>query len=128
MNKIVIILQREYLSRVKKKSFIIMTILGPILLAGLMIAPALVSNISDKKNEVAIVDESQLFGDKFQDTGKIGFTLLPVSLDEALSLMNSGKFDAVLHLPEVAFQSPSTIRLFSERPPISAPKFTSRMS
>ena len=39
MDKIWLIIQREYLVRVRKKSFIIMTILGPLLIAGLMIAP-----------------------------------------------------------------------------------------
>ena len=39
MNKIALIIKREYLVRVKKKSFIIMTILGPILIAAIMIVP-----------------------------------------------------------------------------------------
>ena len=39
MNKLFLIIQREYFSRVKKKSFLIMTILGPLLMAGLMIVP-----------------------------------------------------------------------------------------
>ena len=39
MNKLFLIIQREYFSRVKKKSFLLMTILGPLLMAGLMIVP-----------------------------------------------------------------------------------------
>ena len=36
MNKIGLIIRREYLTRVRKKSFILMTLLGPFLIAGLM--------------------------------------------------------------------------------------------
>jgi ABC-2 type transport system permease protein len=43
MNKILLILKREYLTRVKKKSFIIMTFLGPLLMAALMIVPVVLS-------------------------------------------------------------------------------------
>ena len=39
MNKIFLIIKREYLVRVKKKSFIIMTILAPLLMAALIVAP-----------------------------------------------------------------------------------------
>ena len=41
MNKVPVIIRREYLTRVRKKSFIIMTILAPVLLAGLIIVPIL---------------------------------------------------------------------------------------
>jgi len=39
VNKITLIIKREYLTRVKKKSFIIMTLFGPLLMAGLMLVP-----------------------------------------------------------------------------------------
>ena len=40
MNKIGLIIRREYITRVRKRSFIIMAILGPILFASLMVVPA----------------------------------------------------------------------------------------
>ena len=49
MNKILLIIKREYLSRVRKKSFIIMTILGPVLMAGLILAPILLMDSSDEE-------------------------------------------------------------------------------
>ena len=48
MNNLSIILKREYLTRVKKRSFIILTFLGPIFFAALMIAPSLLMIKSDK--------------------------------------------------------------------------------
>lgn len=115
MNKINTIIQREYLSRVKKKSFIVMTILGPILMAALIIAPVVISQLSDRAQEVAIVDDSDLFWEQFHDTDNTVFTHLPVNVDQAIVLMHDGKFDAVLHIPEIAFEAPSSLRLFSEK-------------
>ncbi len=62
MNKIFLVIQREYLERVKKKSFIIMTLLTPILLAALMILPALLMNMDDDNSKIiAVVNQSKLF-------------------------------------------------------------------
>ncbi|MDG2164760.1 MAG: ABC transporter permease, partial [Flavobacteriales bacterium] len=62
MNKILLIIKREYLSRVRKKSFIIMTILGPVLMAGLILAPILLMDSSDdEKKEIWVCDENNLF-------------------------------------------------------------------
>lgn len=113
MNKIFVIIKREYLSRVRKRSFIIMTILGPILLAALMIGPAVVAMMSSSDYEVAIVDDSHMFYDQFSPSQNITYTHLETDIDSALELMKEGKFDAVLHIPEVAFQAPSSLRLFS---------------
>lgn len=115
MNKILIIIKREYLSRVKKKSFIVMTILGPLLMASLMVAPVLVTNLSDQTQQVAIVDDSGLFHGRFKDANNVTFTHVPAGIDQVIELMQAGQFDAVLHIPEVAFESPSTLRLFSEK-------------
>lgn len=56
MNKILLIIKREYLVRVKKKSFIIMTLLGPLLFAGLMIGAVVVALSDSTKHNVLIVD------------------------------------------------------------------------
>ena len=61
MNKILLIIKREYLSRVKKKSFILMTILGPILMVGIMIVPIWLSMQKAETQKVEVIDESFLF-------------------------------------------------------------------
>jgi ABC-2 type transport system permease protein len=115
MNKISTILQREFLSRVRKKSFIVMTILGPILMAALIVAPVIISQITEKEQTVAIVDDTHFFRSDFIDTNDIIFTKLSTSIDEAIALMHAGTFDAVLHIPEIAFEAPASLRLFSEK-------------
>lgn len=115
MSKTAIIIRREFLSRVRKKSFLVMTILGPVLMAAIIIVPVFIAQLSDSDYTVAVVDDSSLFRESFSDTDNIRFTPLVVNVDEALALMHEGRFDAVLHIPETAFQAPSSLRLFSAK-------------
>ena len=60
MNKIWLIIQREYLVRVRKKSFIIMTILAPILIAALMIVPIYLAHETQEERIIAINQQEKL--------------------------------------------------------------------
>jgi len=113
MSKIASIIKREYLSRARKKSFIIMTILGPLFMAALMIVPVFVARMSDSLYEVAIVDDTRIFYSAFKDDNNVKFTDLNVDIDLAVELLRDEKFDAVVHIPVTAFQAPSTLRFFS---------------
>ncbi|HMJ48075.1 MAG TPA: hypothetical protein VK498_12150, partial [Ferruginibacter sp.] len=64
MNKTGLIIGREYFTRVKKKSFLITTILVPLIIVGFyaVIIGITVSGSSDKQS-IAIIDEGGLFGD-----------------------------------------------------------------
>ncbi len=63
MGKIWIIIQREYITRVKRKSFIITTLLAPLGFFALITGSVLISTYSQGRTDVAIVDESGLFKD-----------------------------------------------------------------
>ncbi len=115
MSKTATIVKREFLTRVRKRSFLVMTILGPILMAAIIIVPVMVAQLSDSDYAVAIVDESQLFFDRFEDTENVSFTPVGTNIEHATQLMHDGRFDAVLHIPEIAFQAPSSLRLFSAK-------------
>jgi len=78
MGKIGIIIKREFLTRVKKKSFIIMTFLGPILFIGFIIGGAFISQTDSKTFKVLLTDEEGMFGkvifqDEFKDNSKVNF-------------------------------------------------------
>lgn len=115
MNKILTIIKREYLSRVKKKTFIIMTIVGPLLMAGLMIVPVFIARMSDSLYEIAIVDDTRLFYSEFKDGNNVKFTELNVNIDIALELLKENKFDAILHIPTTGFHAPSSLRFFADK-------------
>jgi len=62
MNKIALIIQREYLVRVKKKSFLYTTILVPIIIVGFYAAIIAISiSGSNEKQKIAIIDQAHLF-------------------------------------------------------------------
>ena len=92
-----------------------MTILGPLLMAALLIVPVFIAQMSDSVYEVAIVDDTRIFYTEFVDANNVKFTDLNIDIDSAIEIMKADKFDAVLHIPTTAFQAPSTLRLFSEK-------------
>lgn len=65
-----VILQREYLNRVKKKSFLVMTILMPLLFVALMFAPVLLSNVGKQSKTYVVVDETGAYAASFNETSK----------------------------------------------------------
>jgi len=76
MHKIWLITKREYLSRVQKKTFIIMTILGPLLIAlfyGIIIGLTVTQKTSEKTRIVAVVDKSGLFKNQLKNPNKVQF-------------------------------------------------------
>ncbi len=61
MSKIGLIISREYITRVRKKSFILMSFLGPLLIVGFVLLTAYLSSGEKEKYEILVVDESHLF-------------------------------------------------------------------
>lgn len=98
MSKIGIIIEREYLERVKKKSFIFTTILMPVLMLALMALPALIMTYVDGSvTSVLVVDNNGSFSGRLTDTDEVKFThLTGVTTDSAL---NRNDADAVLVIP-----------------------------
>ena len=83
MGKIGIIAGREFNERVRKKSFIITTILMPLFLVAMMFIPMLMVNMkSDTVREIYVVDDSGVIADKLQDSGTLRFIPSDMPLDE----------------------------------------------
>ena len=74
MRKIWLVIKREYLVRVRKKSFIIMTFLGPILLASILILPIYLANNSQDIRNVAVVNQKDF---NLKDTELLNFVTIP---------------------------------------------------
>lgn len=74
MNKTWIIIQREFAVRVKKKAFILLTILMPFLITAVVFVPALLGQLNDKRHsKVAVIDVTGKYADALHDTDKITF-------------------------------------------------------
>ncbi len=112
MGKIKIIAAREFNERVRKKSFIITTILMPIAFVAIMFVPALMMNISsDEKKEIIVVDQSGLVGGGLHDDGQVTFTTSDKSFD-ALKEEKNEVF-GILVIGEDVATNPSNVQLFT---------------
>lgn len=129
MSKVGIIIKREYLTRVKKASFVVMTILGPILFAGLMIAPVVLMKLEgDEFKKIAVIDETRIFHDALKDTEFIQFDFIsdkyysPGAEDYNLSkakddLKDSDYFSLVFIPRTVVYSGSGVLQMFSYRQP-----------
>ncbi|MBP7101811.1 MAG: ABC transporter permease [Bacteroidales bacterium] len=100
MNKILIIIRREYLEAVKKKSFIIMTILGPLLMAALILTPALLANYGKDEVTITVLDETNLFSKLNSPNDKtIHYTYTNKPLQELKTDLIHKKIDVLLYIP-----------------------------
>lgn len=114
MNKTLLIIKREYLSRVKKKSFIIMTILGPVLMAATIILPAFLADWSEAtKKRVAVLDETGWFYEKFKDQDNITFYYIHDDLETGKKKTINQKGDLLLYIPRTELSIPENAELFS---------------
>jgi len=112
MNKILLIIQREYVTRVRKKSFIIMTLLVPALFAGMFGVIALVANDKNQTMHIVnVVDNSGNFKDKFQDEKFLKFNYPDKSLSAVKSELKNDN-DLVLSIPANA---KDTAEVFSRK-------------
>ena len=73
MNKIRLIIWREFITRVRKPSFLIMTILGPLLIAGGITLTVYLGLQGSDDHRVLVVDESQVIASRLKDADKVSF-------------------------------------------------------
>lgn len=119
MSNLSIIIKREYLTRVKKRSFLILTFLGPLFFAALMIAPSLLMIESEKmesKKNIAVLDESGIFDGKIENTDANTFLYLDnENVDSLKNLVFEGIYDAVLYIPSTELNIPVNAKLYSNK-------------
>ncbi|MCE2495219.1 MAG: ABC transporter permease [Flavobacteriales bacterium] len=100
MNRTGLIIQREYLSRVRKKSFVVMTLLGPILMASLFIVPVLIAESGSPQQEMLVLDETDLFTGYLADNDEVRYTYLDeMDLDQAKTQLKENEAYGLLYIP-----------------------------
>ncbi|MCW3804364.1 ABC transporter permease [Plebeiibacterium marinum] len=115
MNKILLIINREYLTRVRKKSFIIMTLLSPLIFAGMIVVPGWLNTQKDTKEKIiAIEDMTGLYQDVFENTDYIKYQYQhKKEAIEKKEALQKG-FEALLVINSNLLQNPSDVQLISE--------------
>lgn len=117
MGKIGIIIQREFNERVRKKSFIITTLLTPLLFAGLLLAPGLIMNAKTASTKTIIVaDASGLVADKLQSNRTVKYEVSHEEPETLRSELQSGGLDGafgVLAIGADVARNPRNVQLYS---------------
>ena len=111
MNKIGIIITREFNERVRKMSFIITTILMPLLMIGLMVAPSLMMLFAKgEQKSLVVIDQSGIIAPSLEGDEEITFTPMDVTLDEARADSN---IFGVLWIGSDVVDNPSNVKLYT---------------
>lgn len=111
-NKIGIIIGREFSERVQKKSFIITTLLTPILMMALILAPMLISGYSeDSAKQVVVVDDSNIIAQQLTNSEEIVFEQTPLPLE--LARTEYSDCYAILHIGSDIVGNPSDAYLYT---------------
>ena len=111
MNKIGIIIAREFNERVRKKSFIITTILMPLLMLGLMAAPTLMMVFAKgEQKTLLVIDESGVVAPELEGNDEVVFENFTGTLDEARQ--NEEVF-GTLWIGKDVVEKPSSVRLYT---------------
>ena len=120
MNHLSLIIKREYLNKVRNKSFIVMTFLSPLIMIALISVVAYLSQINtNKKRTISIIDESGLFTSVFKNTENTTYNYLEnVSKEEATTIVKKEDNYGLLYIPENDLETLSTsISFYSQDSP-----------
>ena len=101
MNKLWLVIKREYLTRVTKKSFILLTILTPLAIALFIVgAGYLGAKSMDVENKIIVKDESGIFEKGYEDSGNISFVFSDEDLQSLKQTYNADGYDLLVYIPE----------------------------
>lgn len=120
MSKISIIINREYSTRVRKKSFIIMTLLAPLLFAAMVFVPVLIMSNDDKDfKKIAVVEDgSDLFKNVLENRPDVSFEYLgDVDINTMKSTYADAGYYGVLYISPVVVNVPEAVQLISTKQP-----------
>ena len=117
-NKIGLIIRREYFTRVRKKSFIIMSLLGPLIMAGVLTFAMWTSIEESDDQKILVIDDNYPFFEKLDGSDKLSYSIMDISLPKGDALLEVSDYTALLYLPENILQSKSGQLIFKKQPSI----------
>ena len=127
MSKIGLIIKREYSTRVKKKSFIIMSILGPLLIVGFLAFTVYLNKKDSNSYKILMVDDAHILNGKIRNNSKEKYELFwapeDKSYEEAQEILKKDKsFDILLYIPSNITYSKTAKCLYKSIPSTAAQK------
>jgi ABC-2 type transport system permease protein len=115
MNKILLVIQREYLTRIQKKSFWIASLLGPILITAIYAIPIWLAMQDKEVKRIEILDESGLFQTKDLVDKEVDFKLVNKPAAELKKTFTEEGFVAFVHLPKNILSDSKELKIYSEK-------------
>lgn len=114
MNKILIIIQREFLKRVRTKGFIILTITMPFIMAALVFVPLWLSSIeNDEQQKVAVIDPTGVYAKALKASKSFAFSAQPVITEEIRS--EDSPYDAVVAISGDLVKNNGKVTIYSHK-------------
>ena len=115
MNKIWLIIRQEYLRRVRKKSFILLTFLMPLMMVALMFVPLWLATMKgDEVRQIAVIDRTGKYAPLFKDLDSYQFFDAEKSLEEYRASEQKELF-AILNITDDLLDNPKAATLYSEK-------------
>jgi ABC-2 type transport system permease protein len=117
MNKVLLIIQREYLTRVRKKSFIIMIFVVPLLILVMGGVIAMIAKSSDQLTNlqvVNVVDNTGVFAKKLHDVPNIKFVPTNQDINTAKALSKKDENISTLYIP-AGYPQKGAIQIFAKK-------------
>lgn len=120
-NKIFLVIQREYLARVKKRSFLLATLITPLVfptILGLFLWVGMSDSVGEARRVIEVVDENNSF---FLESNELySFSYGELGQENAKLLVQEGARFGFLYIPDLDVSNPEGIVFYSEEtPPIS---------
>jgi ABC-2 type transport system permease protein len=117
MNKILLIIRREYMTRVKKRIFLITTLLAPLSIAVITLLPAYLSTYGKQEEKIALYDESGIFSSHMENKDHLTFghiNAANVPYDSLKKNYAASGFSGILRIPaDFSISQPLSIEYFS---------------
>jgi len=121
MRSLKLIIQREYLARVRNKTFIVMTFLSPVILVGMFALIAYLSMLnSSEQHIIGLHDETGLFLKEFQDDENLQYlNFSDKNLDEAKKIVRENEYYGLIHIPSADnnYDLTGKVEFFGEESP-----------
>jgi len=119
MRNLKLIIQREYLARVRNKTFIIMTFLSPLILVGMFALIAYLSMLnSSEQRIIGLYDETEMFASEFKDQEQVQYLdLSGKSFKEAKQMVNEQDYYGLIYIPENINRDLQGVQFFGKESP-----------
>lgn len=111
--KTAIIIKREYLSRVKKRSFIITTLLLPILFIVFLFGTSYLAAKSTREKKVVVKDESGYFTNKLKSSKTVLYTYSQEPIEALKERLYSDSFTALIYIPAFNLDQKQKFQIYS---------------